>query len=437
MKIAIIGGGISGLTAAYHLQQAHDVHVFEANNYPGGHTNTIDTQHDGQTYAVDTGFIVFNHRTYPNFTRMLNGLDVESQPTTMSFSVCCEKTGLEYRGADLGGLFAQRRNLVNWRFYRLLRDIVRFGRRARALLTPGDDALTVGEYLRQERFSREFIQQYFLPLGSAVWSCPHDAVERFPIRFVVEFYENHGMLGVQKRPQWRVIRGGSRRYVDAITNRLRGTLQLNAPVASVRRFDGHVALELCRGEQHTFDHVIFACHSDQALRILGKQANSVERELLSAFPYERNVAQLHTDTSLLPRCRRAWASWNYRVAANPSNKATVTYNMNILQSLDSRQVFCVTLNGEDQVDPARVLRRIVYEHPVFNTRRSEAQSRHSEVIDRQRTSFCGAYWGNGFHEDGVNSALAVCQALLQPRDSISARGTRRKRPRGARETAAL
>lgn len=411
MKIAIVGGGISGLTAVHHLHPHHEVSLFEANDYVGGHTNTIEVGNSGQTYAVDTGFIVFNYDTYPNFTRMLNELGVDSKPTEMSFSMKCERTGLEYRGADLSGLFAQRRNLVNPRFYRLLRDLLRFNKQSTSLLDSENEELTVGQYLDRERYSREFIEQYFLPMGSAVWSCPHDTFREFPIRFIVEFYRNHGMLAVKGRPQWRVIRGGSRVYVDKMLERFGHIVRTNCPIATVARQAEHVEIRLRSGEVERFDHVIFACHSDQALKILGEGATATERDLLTAFPYERNVAQLHTDASVLPRCRRAWASWNYFAPLQFADKATVTYNMNILQGIKSNDVFCVTLNGEDRVDPAKVLRRIVYSHPVFTTRRTEAQRRHLELINLNRTSFCGAYWGNGFHEDGVNSALAVCQIL--------------------------
>ena len=424
MRIAIIGGGISGLTAAYYLRHRHQLVLLEANEYVGGHTNTIDVELDGERHAVDTGFIVFNHSTYPNFARILSELRVASQPTTMSFSVQCERTGLEYGGANLNGLFAQRRNLFSPRFHRLLRDVLRFNSQAVDLLRDADEQLTVGRYLARENYSRQFIEQYFLPLGSAVWSCPRGTFEQFPIRFIVDFYRNHGMLAVRNRPQWRVIRGGSRTYVDAMMQRFGHAVRTRSPVVSVRRHADYV--EVCpQGSQaERFDHVIFACHSDQALRMLGADATPHERELLSAFPYERNVAQLHTDTSVLPRCRRAWASWNYFVPGGSDEKSTVSYDMNRLQGLRSKHRFCVTLNGEDRVDPAKVIRRIDYAHPVFTTNRAAAQRRHAEVINRRRSSFCGAYWGNGFHEDGVNSALAVCEALNATRETWKAASTK-------------
>ncbi|MCH9657029.1 MAG: FAD-dependent oxidoreductase [Planctomycetes bacterium] len=412
MKIAIIGGGISGLTAAYCLQKQHDITVFEANDYVGGHTNTIDLDLDGEHQDVDTGFIVFNYKTYPNFTKMLNQLGVASQPTEMSFSMKCASTGLEYRGADLNGMFAQRRNLFNFRFFRLMKDILRFNRQSVELLQSNDEEQTVGDYLAQERFSKEFIEQYFLPMGSAIWSCPLGTFEKFPVRFIVEFYLNHGILAIRDRPQWRVICGGSNTYVKALTSSFEESIRVNTPVVSITRGEQYVELCIPGSLPERFDHVIFACHSDQALKILDSGASSTELELLSEFPYESNVAQLHTDVSVLPHSRRAWACWNYFAPSESNEKATVTYNMNLLQNLSSKNTFCVTLNGEDRVDPKQVIRRINYAHPIFTAGRAQAQQRHAELINQQRTSFCGAYWGNGFHEDGVNSALAVCQSLL-------------------------
>ena len=414
MRIAIIGAGISGLTAAWHLSEHHELALFEAGSYLGGHTNTVDVECDGRTLAIDTGFIVYNDRTYPNFIRLLDQLQVGTQPTNMSFSVRCDRTGLEYSGNSLNGLFAQRRNLLRPRFYRLLRDFMRFNRRSLELLASDDESLTVGEYLARGRYSREFVEQYFLPMGSAIWSCPRTTFEQFPMRFIVAFYQNHGLLGVTNRPQWRVIRGGSRTYVDAMSRRFAGSVRLNSPVVAVTRGKDFSEVQLISGVVERFDHVVFACHADQALRMLGENATPVERELLSAFPYERNLAVLHTDATVLPRSRRAWAAWNYHLPTSNPHKATVTYNMNILQGLTAAKTFCVTLNNEDAtgIDPRQVIRRIEYHHPIYDTRRLSMQRRHAEVIHRNRTSFCGAYLGNGFHEDGVVSALAVCRALV-------------------------
>lgn len=409
MKIAVIGAGISGLSAALGLAERHDVTVFEAGDYAGGHTNTVDVEIDGEQHAIDTGFIVFNDWTYPHFIEMIDRLGVASQPTSMSFSVACERTGLEYNGSTLNGLFAQRRNLLRPSFYRMLRDIVRFNREAPQAVDKSDE-LTVGEFLSQGKYGREFAEHYLLPMGSAIWSCPLGTFESFPIRFVVEFYQNHGLLNLCDRPTWRVISGGSRTYVRALLKQFRGTIHLRSPIETVRRHAEHVDVVPRQAEPQRFDHVVFACHADQALRMLA-EPTATERELLGAFPYERNDAVLHTDATVLPRSRLAWAAWNYHLPSNPSNRTSVTYCMNILQRINSRHVFNVTLNGDDRIHPDKVLRRFVYEHPIFTTQRAAAQRRHQELIDTNRSSFCGAYWRNGFHEDGVVSARAVWQTL--------------------------
>lgn len=416
MKIAIIGAGISGLTAAYRLAERHDITLFEANDYIGGHTNTVDVELDGERHAIDTGFIVFNDWTYPNFIKLLDELRVPSRPTLMSFSVRCDRTGLEYNGSSLNGLFAQRRNLFRPSFHRMLRDIMRFNREALALADKtearGEGEMTVGEFLTQHRYSREFADQYLLPMGSAIWSCPTGTFECFPIRFIVEFYRNHGLLSVRNRPTWRVIEGGSRTYVAAMTTRFRDRIRLNTPVQRVRRLLNGVEIISQGGTPERFDHVVFACHSDQALHML-TDPTPTETELLGAFPYERNIAVLHFDTAPLPRRRRAWASWNYLIPEKPTAHATVSYCMNLLQHIRSKNVFSVTLNSDDFIAPDKVLRRFEYHHPIFTTQRAAAQARHRELFNANRSSFCGAYWGNGFHEDGVVSALKVCESLAK------------------------
>jgi predicted NAD/FAD-binding protein len=411
MRIAVIGAGISGLVAAYRLCSNHEITLFEANEYPGGHTNTVEVDVDGERHAIDTGFIVFNDWTYPNFIKLLDELGVASRPTTMSFSVCDDRTGLEYNGHSLNTLFAQRRNLLRPRFYRFLLDIMRFNRDARQLVIDGNEEITVAEFLLKYGFSAEFARFYLLPMGAAIWSCPIGIFAQFPIRFIVDFYHNHGLLNVLRRPTWRVVEGGSRTYVEAMTRSFHDRIRLQTPVQSVRRFPTRVDVQPRLGLNEPFDHVIFACHSDQALRILGDGATTSERTILSAFPYERNVAVLHSDTSLLPRTRRAWASWNYRLTGEETAPASVTYNMNILQGIRSQHTFCVTLNDESRISPKRVLRRIEYHHPVFTIRRAAAQARHAELLNSNNTSFCGAYWRNGFHEDGVVSAMAVVNAI--------------------------
>lgn len=425
-NIAIIGAGISGLAAAYWLHPEHRVTVFESGGYPGGHTNTVTVDVDGETQRIDTGFIVFNNRTYPHFSRLLDELRVAYRPTTMSFSIRDDRSGLEYNGHSVNSLFAQRRNLVRPSFYRMLFDIARFNRQASECDGVGGQESTVAEFLARHGYSRQFAEHYLLPMGAAIWSCPTAKFADFPIRFIAEFYKNHGLLQIRDRPIWQVIEGGSQTYVTRLIRGFEKQIRLNTPVDSVRRFEDRVEVLTAGGERLSFDRVIFACHSDQALRILGQGATAVERELLCEFPYERNVAILHTDESVLPRARRAWASWNYRVTDDAESPATVTYNMNLLQGLRSRHTFCVTLNDEGRIAPDRVLRRFIYHHPRFTTRRAAIQQRHPEVLTANRTSFCGAYWGNGFHEDGVNSALAVVNALRGDRralaDSLETRG---------------
>jgi predicted NAD/FAD-binding protein len=411
MKLAIIGSGIAGLVAAYRLHAEHDITIYETNDYPGGHTNTVEVELDSRQYAIDTGFIVYNDWTYPNFIRLLDELKVASQPTTMSFSVRDARTGLEYNGHSLNTLFAQRRNLLRPSFYRMLADIVRFNRQARRLIANQDDETTVNDFTARHGFSRAFTEHYLLPMGAAIWSCPTGSFGQFPIRFIVDFYHNHGLLNLWQRPTWRVIAGGSRSYVQSLTRGFADRIQLRTPVNRVWRTARRVMVQARGAEPVAYDHVIFACHSDQALRILGDDATPAEREILSAFPYSRNVAVLHTDISLLPRARGAWASWNYHLSGDPTAPASVTYNMNILQGIRSPHTFCVTLNDEARIAPDRVLRRFEYHHPVFTTRRAAAQARHAELLTENRTSYCGAYWRNGFHEDGVVSALAVVEAL--------------------------
>ncbi len=412
MKIAIIGGGISGLVCAYKLNQKHDVTVYEANNYPGGHTNTVNVKAEGRDLAIDTGFIVFNDRTYPNFIELLEELGVASQPTVMSFSVQDRASGLEYRGADFDGLFAQRRNIFNLKFLRLLYDLLRFNKKANQLLADENENQTLGEFIESRNFSKQFVKQFLLPMGSAIWSCPFEKFLQFPVRFVAEFYLNHGLLSVADRPQWRVIKGGSREYVKKLIAGFSEKIRLNSPVTQVvRSASGVQVTAMGQTEQH--DHVIFACHSDQALRMLGDDASATEKQVLSAFPYEKNTATLHTQEDILPKNRRAWASWNYVNPVTENKSATVTYNMNILQSLTGPKVYCVTLNDEGEILDENKIAQFTYHHPTFDINRKAMQDRHHELIAQNSSSFCGAYWGNGFHEDGVVSALAVVSRLEQ------------------------
>jgi hypothetical protein len=409
MRLAIIGAGISGLSAAWRLQSHHDVTLFEAGSTPGGHTHTTDVRVAGRRYAIDTGFIVFNQRHYPLFTELLDALGVASQPTEMSFSVRSDRSGVEYGSASLNALFAQRRNLLQPRFARMLWDVRRFMKEAGEANLP-DDRTTVAEYVETRGYSDGFVDEYLVPLGASLWSSPPQHFRAFSMRFVIEFMRNHALLQVSGQPVWRVVCGGSRTYVNALLAGFRGTLLLNRPVRSVQRLSDRVGIIDSTGDQAAFDHVVFACHADQALRLLA-DASPVERAVLGAFSYQRNEVVLHTDTSVLPRRRRAWASWNYHVPSAERDAVSVTYDMNRLQRLEAPVQFNVTLNGTDLVHPDRVLGRFTYEHPVFTPGREGAQQRHAELVGVNRTSFCGAYWGYGFHEDGVRSGMAVAEAL--------------------------
>lgn len=404
MKIAIVGTGIAGNVAAHHLHREHDITVFEAGSHIGGHTHTHDIEIGGRTYAVDTGFIVFNDWTYPHFVRLLDQLGVPSQVSSMSFSVRVEGCDLEYNGTSLNRLFAQRRNLLRPAFYRMIGEILRFNREAPALLETGDDGLTLGEYLRQQRYRREFIEHYLVPMGAAIWSTDPARLLDFPARFLVRFFHNHGMLSVNDRPVWRVVQGGSREYVKRLTAPFRERIRLNTTVSAIRRLPGHVEVVTGDGSPQRFDAVFIATHSDQALRLLA-DPTPLEREVLGAIPYQANEVVLHTDTRLLPRRRLAWAAWNYHVPARPGDGVAVTYNMNILQGFNAPVPFCVTLNRTGDIDPSRILKRLTYHHPLFTPAGVAAQQRQAELNGTRRTFYCGAYWRFGFHEDGVVSAL--------------------------------
>lgn len=414
MRIAVVGAGISGMVAAHHLCRAHDVTVYESGSYPGGHTHTVDVERGGEVYAIDTGFIVYNDWTYPNFVRLLDELGVSWQPSTMSFSVRCEKTGLEYNGTSINSLFAQRRNIARPSFLRMVADIVRFNAHAPELLAAGAAAVTLGDYLHRERYSTYFIEHYIVPMGAAIWSSRPADMLAFPARFFVEFFANHGFLSVNDRPTWRVIRGGSREYVRRLTAPFAGRLRLNTPVESLKRRTDRVVVRLKNGSVEDFDQVFIACHSDQALKLLADPSRE-EREILGAIPYQANEALLHTDSSLMPRRPLAWAAWNYHLAEEPFGRVAVTYNMNILQSLRAPAQFLLTLNRTD-VDPAKILGRYVYHHPVFTTAAVAAQRRRREIDGARRTYYCGAYWSYGFHEDGVKSALDSVAELRRRQD---------------------
>lgn len=407
MRIAVIGTGISGITAAYLLHDAHDVTVFEAEDYIGGHTHTVDVPTEARTYPVDTGFIVFNERTYSNFVRVLNKLGVPWQNSNMSFSIRCERTQLEYCPSSLDRLFAQRRNLIRPGFWRMVWEIFAF-RRDLPDTARLPETVALGEHLRQKGYSRMFRESFIIPMGAAIWSAEPRRFEDMPACMFARFFANHGFLNVRDQPQWLVIQGGSRQYVKALTAPFRERIRLNCPVRSVRRLPGAVEIEAPGVPVERFDHVVVATHSDQALRLLADPTED-EREILGAIPYQENHVVLHTDSAILPMRRKVWASWNYRIPSNPQDAVVVTYDMNTLQSLDADREFCVTLNQSGDIDPDKVLRRMVYSHPVYTPKALVAQRRHDQISGVNRTHYCGAYWGNGFHEDGVNSALVVCR----------------------------
>lgn len=410
-KIAIIGSGVSGLVCGYNLSRNHEISMYEANDYIGGHTATIDVEVDGKQWAIDTGFIVFNDHTYPYFQGLMDALGVQYQETEMSFSVTNERTGLVYNGNTLSTLFAQRSNLFKLSFWRLLREIVRFNRRCKALNKQGtiDPNLTVKDFLDAEKLSPHFAENYILPMGAAIWSASLGEIEAFPLKFFIQFFDNHGLLNITDRPQWFSIKGGSKQYIPNLTRGFIDNIHLSTPVQSVERVGHHAfQLTLASGKVEHFDDVIFACHSDQALAMLSKPT-AAEQSVLSSIPYRENEVILHRDDQLLPEIPEALASWNYHLSGERDTPASVTYSMNILQRLpEDAPPFCVTLNNTQKIDPEKILGTYRYSHPVFGLDMVQAQARRAEICGVDGMHFCGAYWYNGFHEDGVRSALDVC-----------------------------
>ncbi|MDX1727557.1 MAG: FAD-dependent oxidoreductase [Pseudoalteromonas tetraodonis] len=410
-KIAIIGTGVSGLTCGHLLHKHYDVTLFEKNDYIGGHTATVDVEHSGINYAIDTGFIVFNDRTYPYFEKLLKRIGVKRKPTQMSFSVHNEATGFEYNGHTFSSLFAQRRNIVRPKFWRLLYDIVRFNKLCKALHAKGHyTEQSLGQLLQQHRFNDFFKYHYILPMGAAIWSTSIKEMENVGVEFFVKFFFNHGLLDITNRPQWYVIPGGSREYIKPLIAGFADKIQLNTDIKSVTRDEQGATITFVDSQQALFDKVIFACHSDQALALLG-DACEQENKVLGAIPYTENSVVLHTDVSLLPDRKAAWASWNYLLNNNTDKAAVVTYQMNILQGIKSDTQFCVTLNHLEGINQSKILREFTYHHPVFNQQSIAAQQQKHTVDGQNNTYFCGAYWYNGFHEDGVRSAVDVAKQL--------------------------
>lgn len=416
MKIAIIGTGIAGNVAAYHLSKQHQVTVFESNAYVGGHTHTHDIHWQGVDYAIDTGFIVFNQRTYPNFIKLLKTLDVRFEKTDMSFSVKNSQSGLEYNGRSLNALFAQRSNIVKPGFYRMITDILRFNREALVALEHGIGEISLGCFLRKGRYSKQFVSQYIVPMGAAIWSTDPQLMLDFPAEFFIRFFHHHGLLTVMNQPQWYVIKGGSREYLRPLIKPFKENIRLGSAVRSISRDANKVQIQVQGQPIETFDAVFIATHSDQALNLLS-DASDNERSVLGAIKYQRNEAILHVDHTVLPTRRRAWGAWNYHLAEGQSQVA-LSYNMNILQNIEAPVPFCVTLNSSGAIDPSKIIKRLNYEHPLFTTAGVAAQQRQVEINGVQNTYYCGAYWRNGFHEDGVVSALNAIKHF-EDRQAIS------------------
>jgi predicted NAD/FAD-binding protein len=404
-KIAIIGTGISGLTAAYLLNKKYDITVFEQNDYIGGHTHTVNVKTNSGNYAVDTGFIVFNDRTYPNFIRLLEQLNVEKQNSNMSFSFSSEKNSMEYSGDTLSSLFAQRKNLISPQFYRLLYDIFAFNRRAKTFLKNKQN-MTLEEFIQKNRYGNLFIHSYLNPLASAIWSAPLSSIGNIPAEFILDFYQHHGLLDVVNRPQWYTVKGGSSAYITPMISSFKNKIHLSANVENIKRNDDHVLIEV-NGKELEFDAVVIACHSDEAMSLLS-DPSELETKILGSIPYNKNSVILHTDTNALPKSKKAWASWNY--IDTKQEKASLTYYMNKLQNIQSSECFCVSVNNTS-IDKDKIIETFTYTHPSYNEDSVMAKSRHLEINGQRKTFYVGAYWGNGFHEDGVISSIKALEPL--------------------------
>lgn len=409
-RIAIVGTGISGLTAAYLLQRRHEIVVFESESRVGGHSHTIPIEDRGRTLGVDTGFIVYNRRTYPHFCNLLDQLGVATQPSDMSFSYRDDATGLEYGAPEPWRLFAQPRNLLRGRFWRMLRDILRFYREAPRWLADADEGLVLADYLERNGYSRAFIDDHLYPVCAAIWSSPHLSMGQYPAAALFRFFRNHGLLSLTDRPRWRTVTGGSRRYVEKLTRPFAAAIRLEAPVQQIERDDDGVTVHTPGTGGERFDQVVLACHADQALAALAAPT-ALESEVLTAFVYARNETVLHSDPGLMPRRRAAWASWNYQRRPDDGAGVAVTYHQNRLQRLPSRTPYLVTLNGTTGVDPSRVHATMTYAHPQYDDLAVARQKDIDQLNGCNRTWFCGAYWGYGFHEDGVVSGLRVARGF--------------------------
>ena len=409
MKIAIIGSGISGLTAAYILSKKHSVTLYEKNNYLGGHANTFQVIENNRTLAIDTGFIVFNHINYPNLSKIFSNLNVQIEDSDMSFSVHNEKTDLEYNGSSISKIFSQKKNIFNINFLLMLNDILKFNKNSSTILSsPYSDKITVKEFIEGNNYKKDFVENYLIPLGSSLWSCPKDKFMNFSILFVIEFLHNHCMLVINDRPIWKTVKGGSKEYIKKMLLDSKNLEIIKKPVTKVVRNISEVLIYTDNNKSY-FDEVILGCHPDQALNLV-KNLDSSEKEILKPFKYEINRTFLHTDTTVLPNNKEIWASWNYRIPVNNQEKVMVTYNINKLQNIDSENTYCVSLNLDSKINQKKIINEFEYEHPIFFPGIAEYQAQHKSLIRNNRISYCGAYWGYGFHEDGVNSALKVCES---------------------------
>ena len=412
MKVAIIGSGISGLTAAHYLHNAHEIKLYEKNSYIGGHSNTINVHEGNRVVPIDTGFIVFNDWTYPHFEELISQLDIQVENSEMSFSAKCESSNFTWCGKGIKGLALNKNNWHQTKSYQILFDFLRFNYLAKSLLEKSNSQLTLGEFLSRHNFTQTFINYYILPMGAAIWSSSMNDIYEYPAHSFLSFFNNHGLLNIKDRPQWKTIVGGSREYVKELTRPFIDKIQLNSKIEHIDRYNNRIAIHQQDGVTEFFDHVIMACHSDEALSLL-KNPTDNERNTLSKIKYQYNEAVLHNDASLMPNDKKAWSSWNYLLPKDKSDNAKVTYYMNRLQPLKTDKDYFVTLNLTSRINPKKIIRKIAYQHPVFDSMAINAQLNKHILNGDQNTWYCGAYWRNGFHEDGVWSAVTTIEQFNQ------------------------
>ena len=399
MKVAVIGSGISGNTLSYLLNKNHDVTLYEKDKRIGGHSHTHEITINNKKIHVDTGFIVFNKKTYPLFTSLLDDLGVKYENSNMSFSVFSKKNNFEYNGTTLNSLFSQRSNLLNPRFIKMLFEILRFNKEAIKLKSK---TILLKQYLKNNNYSAYFCKNYILPMGAAIWSSDIKTILNFPAYFFINFFKNHGMLSVTNRPQWLTISGGSEKYVKKLTSSFKSKIRLNSKIKNVIRYKNYVVIE-DNGRKEKYDYVFFACHSDDALEILQKPTSD-EVEILKTLPYQKNDIILHTDSSIMPQKKLSWAAWNFNIDSPEDSPITLTYNMNILQNIKTNEAVLVTLNTKQPISKDKVIKKLQYTHPKFSKESISAQLKNKIISGKNRTFYSGAYWGKGFHEDGVKSA---------------------------------